>query len=88
MRMISKFALTATLALGTSLGFIEIKPVGADIGEGDCQALNALNIVSQTVKRSALSVDTQVSSLISPVYDNFEPEPTEPPTGTGGTGSR
>ena len=86
MRTFSKFALTATLALGASFGLVGMKPVVANMGDCDTKVLSS---ASEAVRRD-MTVPTSVSrQVIDPVYDNsFDPEPNDPPSGTGGAGTR
>jgi hypothetical protein len=82
MRPLSKFALTATLALITSSG-VEISPVVAGLGGWDKQVLHS---VSESVGRPVTPTAMQVLDGRNPA--SFEPEPNKPPSRTGGSGTR
>lgn len=76
-------ALTATLALGASLSLVGSESVRAEISIG-AGGLNAPQV--EKTLGSAVRSDSQF--VVKPLYASFDPEPNDPPSRTGGSGTR
>lgn len=78
-------ALTATLALSAVIVIAELNPVRAE-----ASSLNCHSGVSQVERReSPLYAPIRFARpFVEPLQASFDPEPTPPPTVTGGSGTR
>ncbi len=81
MSTFSKFAVTTTLALGAWVGFIGIQVTSVGI-HGSAKTLLKQN------SPAILHLDHSTLDAYDSLQAKFEPDPTDPPNGTGGSGTR
>jgi hypothetical protein len=77
MSTLSKFAVTTTLALGAWIGLVGLQVTSAGI-YGSTELL---------LKHSS-NAFSRLDAFDDSLQAKFEPDPSDPPVGTGGTGSR
>ncbi len=78
-----RMALTATLALSASLSLVGPKAVRVEAGTV-ADGLNA----PQVEKTLGLTVHSDFRYVVKPLSASFDPEPNDPPSRTGGSGTR
>ena len=84
MNIFSIMVLTATLALSASLSLVGLESVRAGT-----KMLVDGSYAPQVEKTPSFAVrSTMIAVFIDPLQTSFEPEPNDPPSRTGGSGTR
>jgi hypothetical protein len=78
-----RMALTATLALSASLSLVRSESVRAEVSKSADDS-NAL----QVEKTLGFAHRSKSQFVAEPLYATFDPEPNDPPSRTGGSGTR
>jgi acid phosphatase class B len=82
-----KTALTATLAVSVLLILAGSKLVRAETSPSINNGSEAIQLQNASPATHA-SIRSTVRYLAEPLQNSFDPEPNDPPKGTGGSGSR
>ncbi len=79
----SRMALTATLALSASLSL-----VGSESVRAETRTITNGSHAPKVEKTLSLADRSSIEVFVEPLHSSFDPEPNDPPSRTGGSGTR